>query len=449
MRSFTGLLPSASGALLAILGLVKAPDGAAHAQPAAQEELLGEKASGTPEKGETDVGSSDGRRVAWAERRDRSWVVMVNGKEQGASYPAIGVIAFSPDSKRLAYAAVLKGKWLAVLDGSEQAPRLKSIDKLVFSPNSERLAYSGEDHFRTVFVDGHEDPGGYHWWGFSSDSKRFVSLGWEQVYVDGKPVLKKGIRGVGEGPFVLSPDARTFAYSPSSRYRVLASIDGTEIERYQDTGPIAFSPTGQLAYEARRGNDWVVVWDGKEGPSFKDIVSGLVFSDDGQHVAYLVLNGKKLMSIVDGRQRHELDLPAGYRKSEPYRTGGLTDLLFIGSGASSYGLTLSTDGQHEAYVVEFGRRVGATTHRVIRDGQPAKEYIANQIFDLMFSPDGRHLAYVIKDRDRMQSLVVVDDEEGRPYDQVYPKTLSFSDPASVSYVARNGRRLVRVTQPVP
>lgn len=89
--------------------------------------------------------------------------------------------------------------------------------------------------------------------------------------------------------------------------------------------------------------------------------------------------------------------------------------------------------------------------RVYVDGQPGREYDVLNPAHLQDSPDGRHVIYVahrLKEASREVSFVVIDRAEGKRYDAVLPATLSVVEGRALTYVARAGRRYLRVLQPL-
>ena len=87
----------------------------------------------------------------------------------------------------------------------------------------------------------------------------------------------------------LQPDEAAAAYGARQGSRVVV-LDGKPGQLYDGigAGSLVFSPNGQrLAYVAQVGKQQVVVVDGQASKPYKGIAVGsLVFSADSQHVAY-------------------------------------------------------------------------------------------------------------------------------------------------------------------
>jgi len=348
---------------------------------------------------------------------------------------------FSPDGKHLAYKAKRgPNKWVMVLDG-EAGPEFEDITKgPFFSPHNGRLAYE-----------------------VLQGAKCFVVL-------DGKA-----------GP--------EFDAVPFPRGKSKGSPQwGSSL------GNVFFSPNGQhVSYVARRGQKLVVIQDEQTGPEFPFIVAGPIYSSDSQHAVYLGWEKNAISVILDGKTLKKIPVSDGRPLyTEPGReatvdrqtvwdaTGELAavpllwPVLFGGEFFSVLAakevnfvehVTFSGDGQRLAYVVGHGGRTfdGAEGSRARRqlvlDDREGPQYDADALLDLTFSPRGDHFAAEVHKTDK-GSFVVVDGQEGKPYDELLgskwregwdvriASTLRFEGENSITYLAREGRKFYRVTQPL-
>lgn len=396
------------------------------ADSAIKEEKLDKIAGGASVESVNAAASADGQKLAWAEvRGEKQWVVVVNGQVSNTIYEQIGSIVLSPDGKRLAYAARRKTKlWVMVVDGQEQNQDLVyyGIQSPVFSPDGQRLAYAVENYssiWRMV-LDGKEGPSfkaeqlesGFLTLGtgvFSPDSRRFAYLGWENIngVIHYRSVFEDVVHVAGEG-----------------------------------AGFPVFSPDSQhIAYCVKRGKkDWVVLIDGLPGEKYKEIICAPAYSPDG-HMALLVLDNKGIAEVIDNRL---------VRVTE---TKGV--LIW------AFNLTLSPGGERLAYVMGNTNWAGGPGKRariqVVLDGQLGKGYKAENISAPLFSPDGRHVAYVVHNVDiklkqtvfKGKSVVVLDGAEGKLYWQIFDNTLRFTSENTLTYVARQANDFLRVTQKIP
>jgi hypothetical protein len=89
------------------------------------------------------------------------------------------------------------------------------------------------------------------------------------------------------------------------------------------------------------------------------------------------------------------------------------------------------------------------------DGHEHNLYDAYGI-NLTFSPDSRHVAYIVhRGLKNDKSTVVIDGREGGPYDSalggVFRREVGADGGTSAEfvYIARQGRKFYRVTQPLP
>ncbi len=112
---------------------------------------------------------------------------------------------------------------------------------------------------------------------------------------------------------------------------------------------------------------------------------------------------------------------------------------------------------------EFAAPTNSGSAPVAKEG-PAEvrkdELCAARLYDsyaieLTFSPDSRHVAYVVHGGlKKGKSTVVIDGREGDPYDDVLGGAMRKERGEGLSqwavvFIAREGRDLCRVTQPLP
>lgn len=132
-----------------------------------------------------------------------------------------------------------------------------------------------------------------------------------------------------------------------------------------------------------------------------DAVFGLTFSPDGKRFAHTVKEGTTYRLVLDGRRGGTAD-------------GYIADLTF------------SPDGARLACTVGYGRK-----RRVVAGDRRHAPY--DEIGDLFFSPDGKHLVYVAKDRALDRTFVIVDGAEGSWWSAVARSHVFFSSPTRFHY----------------
>ncbi len=507
--------------------------------------------------------SPNGQHFAFqAKRCPNNWLMMVDG-EEGPEFSYLSDPVFSPDSQHFAYVALTPARKKIVVLDHQPGPEFQELGEFVFSPDSQHMAYSvlrNVDKWAMV-VDGKAGPEflGVHGPAFSPNSQhiayraRVDQRGWVAV-LDGKPGPE--FDEVGEGA-IFSPDSKHLAYkAKTSSGKWVVVLDGQSGHEFEKIvkgpffGPfgnrlayevlegakdfivfddkadteydavpnpktkskqlrayvpqwisgisgINFSPNGQhLAYIARRGQKFVVSRDREAGPEFSFIVAGPLFSSDSEHLAYIGWDPKRITVVADGKIVRELSVPAGAPLYTPIRqqatvdrftawdeaAGGLAGLplawpILLGGELFAHGaakevnfvehLTFSPDSQHLAFVLGHGGRwfsgeeLSRAKRQAIVDGQEGHQYDADALLNLTFSSDGKHFAYEVQKADKGKSFVVVDGHEGKAYEELLARrwgsgsqvavrsTLRLDEKGSITYLAREGRKFFRVTQPLP
>lgn len=358
---------------------------------------------------------------------------------------------FSPDSTRVAYIAKEEDKWFVVVDGHFGKEYDGIIDgSLVFSPDGKRVAYVAieggiytDKYF--VVVDGQE---GKRYdeirdWRvvFSADSNR-VAYGacqnqkWLVVADD---QMEEEYDSVGVPIF--SPDSKRVAYVAHVDRKHFVVVDGQKEREYAGMGKAAplFSPDSKrIAYVARTGRRYFVVADGQEGKQYKSIGGASVtFSPDSKRLAYTAMSKPKCFSIykwfviVDDREgKPYWDIGKGY--------GGFLELP--GQGKPIF----SPDSKHVAYIACLEQTGFKKKLCVVVDGQEGEPYDDIAAASLTFSPDGKRIAYVAglkitwRKLSAPQCFAVVDGQESKRWYGISQAGVTFSpDSKMVAYVAKD------------
>ena len=328
----------------------------------------------------------------------------------------------SHDSRRVAFVARAGDRplvpYVVVVDGVPQTP-YRGIQHVTFSPDSRHVAY------------------------VARISRTETPTNATAIVLDGREGRLQDSRGVSKPIF--APDSTTLAYVLGSSE--IVAWDGKSTERsYEEVAEdsIVFSPNSRrLAYMALERGQAVLVVDGKARPLGGKLVRpGLLFSPDSRHLAYVLHKGgggmeaDRLCVVSDGVETKLYTGVAKLTFSE--------DSKHVAYAANTMGRThpgwfICIDEKEYETIGDFDPEsltIDPTSTRmayVIRDRRWAKcaavvEGVKGPQYDdigrIMFSSDGRHVAYVAKSRGMF--TVVVDSIEGSHYTRIDESTFCFS-----------------------
>lgn len=469
---------SVAGALLAHAEFTAQTPSSTAARTDSVEELIAEKAASCPVVDNEDVGTEDGRKIAWRCRTGNKWTVYVNGTAQGTPFDEVRSLTFSPDSQHLAFAARRDKRWMVVEDGKEHPETYAEIGSLQYSHDSGRMVFDAKpDKKWVVVVDGQPRRAEFDRivaWTFSPDSRRVAYVGRRGnkyvVVVDDKEGMPSDIIG----GIRFSADNRRFAYAAANVNRGFGSqkavgrvtidgvtgpsfegaqvgsllkamatqstpeiITGYRAQFWSDTHGVTtpvFSPdASRVAYGARRDKDGAVVMlDGEVGPAFPSIVAGPVFSHDGTHIAFATADAGATTLVIDG---------AKVGRGPAAGTDFITELTF------------APDNQRLAYIGVTGGNMydqGFTVRarrRVYVDGVAGSEYNVPYLGRLRFSADGKHAMYVVgglTDGSRNVAFVVMNGREGKRYDGILGSPRLEKEGRAFTYLAQLDRKFYSV-----
>lgn len=345
--------------------------------------------------------STDGQRIAYPVMVGTKWQMVIDGKE-GNQYDFIAAPIFSPDGRHVLYQAQEGKKWFLVIGTTQNEGTMASYTTPVFSSDSSKIAYieaaannsdmklvvsnltfteqsvikSISDQLFTTdkgktriavtqiinkkirVVDftfakpdvAHEgafydvveklavgDDGESVTYCALKDGKRLAVLnGKEESIPKGllleMPVIRPDKKGVG----ALLVAQKQFFFHQSF-------FNSTEKSAlYDEAAHLTYSKDGRFyAYAARKGKNWFVVVNGKEGPAFDKVVVPL-FSPDGKFLVYRARkDGKRFAVVADTNGKTIRQHPA-YEQ--------VLDLQFTADGKSvAYGVK---DGKQLIWKVE-------------------------------------------------------------------------------------------------
>jgi WD40 repeat protein len=225
-------------------------------------------------------------------------------------------------------------------------------------------------------------------------------------------------------PIVRSPDNLRVACAVKREKKWGLYVNGVPGPEYDQLYPdfVVFSPDGQpLAYVASRGTKILVVLDGVEQASFDSVSRSIVFSPDSKHLAYPAAKDKNTwFVVVDGAEQAPF-----YLVARPW---------------------FSPDSKHMAYSAAKDKN----TWVVVVDGAEQTPY--HRVIDPVFSPDSKRLTYKAA-KDKNTWVVVVDGAEQTPYQLVTDPVFS-PDSKRLGYVAAKDKKTWVVVvdgaeQPIP
>ena len=211
------------------------------------------------------VFSPDGKRLAYAARRETVWFLVCDEKEAALLNGWQSTIAFSPDGKHLACQSKDKdGKACIMVDGNPH--RFSGASDPVFSPDGKHLAYRAAWN-RCIICDGREGP-------------RFGKVGLPVFSSNSKYVAYTACRG--ERWYVVCGKKR---YGP-----------------YEEVGTPVFKPKSKTpAFRARVKKEWFVVCGKKTGPAF-EACGDPVFSPDAKHFLTWATKDGETRLLCDGKK---------------------------------------------------------------------------------------------------------------------------------------------------
>lgn len=277
------------------------------------------------------------------------------------------------------------------------------------------------------------------WYGHSPDRRQRVSV--VEAYGQQRLVLgdevQQPFRGIALEAIVFSRNGRHLAYAAQSDEGWHVVRDGSRGMAHDGVGAIVFSRDGRhLAYAARDANRWRVMRDGAAGPAVRGILQGtLQFSEDGTHLAYVAETADGVAAMLDHRAGRSYDGIA-----ELSFLPGAAELAFVARRSShSMLVRASREGPPCDGIGDLAITASRVAYAALQephwlavvDGVRGPPY--ERVEALVFSPDGRHLAYVARRDGRAH--VVRDGVESSAYRRVDPRTLGFSRRGQLLYAA--------------
>jgi WD40 repeat protein len=408
--------------------------------------------------------------IIYSIKRAGKWVLVLDEKELGPTFDEIGGyhwIFGKAGFEHFAYSAKRGAKWLTVADGKE-GPEFDEVGFPQFNGNGQRLAYAAKRGKDWLMVADEKEGQAFEDVGGPAFSPDGVHLAYVAKRKKNSEVLVVDEKAQAEFQTVhypaFSSDSQHMAYSVKrDKNREFIIVDGREGPEFVEARSPFFSPDSQrLAYLAKREKEWRVVIDGKEEPDpDADVFYAMHFSSDNQRVEYVSLHRWMLQDVAQSKKGTKAWVRRDGKELGPFTCPN--------PGAHYEGISepfvdytrRSRDGQRFAFVLGHrginnlnGRTTRAQRCAVV-DGEVGKMYDTLEM-DLMFSRDGKHVAYTVRGgAGDNKSAAVIDGQEGKLYDDVIGGAFrdatdnSGSSQHAFIYIAREGRKFYRVTQPLP
>jgi hypothetical protein len=239
-----------------------------------------------------------------------------------------------------------------------------------------------------------------------------------------------------EGWLTMSEDCRHVAYRAHDEGKWWVVRDGVPGRKYDDVSSMMFSPNGEhLAYVARTGSNSCVVLDELQGDPFSSIPEltkqywPFVFSENSQHLAYIgSSDGRNYCVVVDGKRGPMFDEVLHHSFS-------------FSDNSEHYTYAARRDGK--GIVVKDGKEVLTCSDVFSSVQQMGREKIGDT-YGPFLSADGEHLACAI--RKGTNWVVSVDGKESTPWDSI--SELDLDGPAAgfspdgrhFTYVGQRGQK---------
>jgi len=247
------------------------------------------------------------------------------------------------------------------------------------------------------------------------------------------------------GSFKISPNGLSYACIVNDKNNFQVILDGRRHRSYEKISDLCFAPNNNhLAYIAKRGQRFFLVYDGIEGEGYDRIEeSSFLFSSNGIHYAFVGKRGDKSLVVTETGKEKAYDeigeglikfSPDGQILTYPARVGTQWFLVVNGQESKAYhgiwDVAFSRDSMRLAAVVQVENR-----YSVLVDDEEGPVFPLVKPGSLIFSPDSRQIGYIAQDQG--QEFIVIDHQVGNAYDRIISRQPAFSpDSSKIAYAAQ-------------
>ena len=374
-----------------------------------------------------------GRGVAYVAQKEGLLHIVHNGKA-GRLVAAVDQMSISPDGKRIAYSSQIEGKWRMVID-DKVGVLSDEVNDPVFSPDSRHIAYQARTAEKWhMVVDDMMSPG------------RLSYLGKPQFSADSTKVLYGEQAGKGQKTRLIVSDLslKNQYFKKNNVTHFITNEDTTRVAAVIDENKKYKAMTFSFAAPA------VVT----QGPGY-DSISSPAFGADGISLSYIAEKGGKRYLVLNGKE--EL-LPDGTVPGLPVvrpdnkgvgvimtsKDGAFLHQGFFHDGIKEKqydevaDLVYSKDSSIHAYSARKGE-----SWFIVANGKEGPVF--DRVVTPVFSPDNKLLVY--RARKDGKRFVVVADAAGKvlgrhpSYEQVFQPVFT-ADGKSVAYGIKDGQKLI-------
>ena len=366
---------------------------------------------------------------------DKTCRLLMGDREIGPAFDDIGAPDFSPSAEHYVYFGKREKKWIAIVDGKEVSTAMDDFWRVQWGPDGKRLAVAAQidDQF-TWIVDGQPGPrfDVISAVAFSGDGQHYAYGGISATTAFKEREVRGGI--VVDG----TPPAQTYVGRgmPGTWRALLGQVQwivkgvkalSTDFHGVSDP---EYTAKGELVFGQRLADNRVVVSIGnRPGPAFDDIVSPIMVAPDGEHVVYVGKQGDSFVEVRD--QTPGASFPAK------------RDVAFVPW------IAMTKNGRLMYEIVRGGAEFKAgrskrAERRVVVDGAAGPEYDALGMACQLSDADQQYACAVLG-ADGNRARIVVNGQEGKPYDEIVAGSIRFLPTGGVEFIARQDQRILRVT----